>query len=152
MHTEKICKNCDQKKELALFGSDKRTPDGREGVCKDCRNRARRNRANHESNISRRSHRVTKIKIHPEEELVSIPAKSITIVESKQQPVEFSPKDVVMIEQIKKKHNCHFSISSHPHLDGFVVQLQKPRVHKEGKNLLEMLEEVFATPAELEAL
>lgn len=139
METSKPCRKCGTDKSLVLFAKDKRTADGREGVCKDCRNAARQKRATHESTKTLRRIKPTSIIIKPvaeEDELI--------------QRIE---DEIDLIEKMKKKHSTtYFSVSSHPHLDGFVVQLNKPRFHSEGKNLRSMLIEALALPSIQEAM
>ena len=126
MNVQKICKKCKIPKDFDGFYRKHDCTDGREGVCKDCRERARRNRATHESKVS--------------------------IAKAKKQKVleehKIQIKNVDLLEQVKKHHgDTFFQIAFYPQLDGWVIQIKEPRFHKEGKCPKALLEAALSLPA-----
>lgn len=120
-----------------MFGMDSRRADGREGVCKTCRNLARQHRASHSA------------KMKPKIIKAGFISKPITEKENIEKTIQ---DNVDLMEEMKKKHNSYFCISSHPHLNGYALQLQNPRFHKEGKDLRSILQEALALPSAPEAI
>jgi len=120
---EKSCNKCGTQKPIEMFRADKRRPDGKEGVCKACR---------------ATSKNAARGKI-----LASVQSVSM------RKPNQVSLNDgVTLLEALRQKHNTHFSLSYHPHLRGFAIQLSRPRFHKEGRDVRELLREAISLPQE----
>ncbi len=120
-----------------MFSIDKRRADGRETICKDCRRAARHARAVEGAKQARRRS-------------IKIP---ITGVGSElDQSIVTAKDEIDLISEVKKKHDSFFSVSFHPHLDGFSVKLHRPRYYNEGKDLRAMLLEALSLPQDLEPL
>lgn len=149
MNSSKECSKCHDKKDLKFFNVDKRTEDGREGVCKDCRLRARHMRAVKGSQKTRAER---KRALSAPVGMRRVDAAKVVITEPIEPEQPKQEDDVQLFAEVKKKHNTYFNVSYHPHLEGFSVQLRTPRYHKEGKCLRSLLLEVLSLPSVSEAI
>ncbi len=122
-----------------MFALDKRRSDGRETICKDCRRAARHKRAVEGAKRARRM-------------VIKVPITGVSCAPQWEQPKAAEKDEIDLIAEVKRKHDSFFSVSFHPHLEGFSVKLHRPRYYNEGKDLRAMLLEALALPQELEPL
>lgn len=120
INMEKQCNKCGTPKGLDEFYNNKKSPDGKENTCKECRKAKKQGK-----------------EIRGQEE-VDVP--TVEPLDPERPIID----EISMFKLLREKHQTHITLSFHPHLNGYALQMREPRFHKEGKSIEELINEALS--------
>ncbi len=102
MFAKKTCTQCEKRLSTAMFHSDKSSKDGKSSSCKACRNSRRRG-----SDLKAKGIKTLWDKALAE---ASMPLVAASVMSPVKVPIT-SDDDISLLEQVREKYSCHYSLS-----------------------------------------